>query len=139
MEPREMDRLINAHMKAESASDVEGTVALYTADVEHDVVGLGAVHGIPAVRERYTQLMADFKPEEEVTTHAFYAQDACTIEHLITARVPGSMLGIPGNNRRIKVRVLHIFEFRDGLISRENVWLDGAAIAEQLTSPQPVA
>jgi hypothetical protein len=28
--------------------------------------------------------------------------------------------------------VLHVFEFRDGLISRENVWLDGAAIQQQL-------
>jgi hypothetical protein len=31
-------------------------------------------------------------------------------------------------------RVLHVFEFRDGLISRENVWLDGAAIAAPLAT-----
>jgi hypothetical protein len=29
--------------------------------------------------------------------------------------------------------MLHVFEFRDGLISRENVWLDSAAIADQLS------
>jgi hypothetical protein len=28
---------------------------------------------------------------------------------------------------------VHVFEFRDGLISRENVWLDSAAIVSQLS------
>jgi alpha-ketoglutarate-dependent taurine dioxygenase len=31
--------------------------------------------------------------------------------------------------------VLHVFEFRDGRISRENVWIDAAAAIAQLTSP----
>jgi hypothetical protein len=29
---------------------------------------------------------------------------------------------------RISFRILHVFEFRDRLVSRENVWLDSAAI-----------
>jgi len=28
--------------------------------------------------------------------------------------------------------MMHVFEFRDGLISRENIWLDTAAVADQL-------
>ena len=47
--------------------------------------------------------------------------------------VIGSMLGLPGHGRRISYRILHLFEFRDGLISRENVWLDSAAIVSQLS------
>ena len=31
--------------------------------------------------------------------------------------------------------MLHVFEFQDGKISRENVWLDGASIVGQLTAP----
>jgi hypothetical protein len=31
------------------------------------------------------------------------------------------------------MRVLHVFEFCDGLISRENVWIDAAAAVAQLT------
>ena len=50
----------------------------------------------------------------------------------MTGTVIGEMLGLPGNNRRITFRILHVFEFRDGLISRENVWLDTAAIVGQL-------
>jgi hypothetical protein len=30
--------------------------------------------------------------------------------------------------------ILHVFEFRDGLISRENVWIDAGAAIAQLTS-----
>jgi hypothetical protein len=31
--------------------------------------------------------------------------------------------------------MLHIGEFRDGLMSRENVWHDGSSIATLLTEP----
>ena len=51
-----------------------------------------------------------------------------------TATVTGQVLGIPGNGKQVRFRVLHVFEFRDGRISRENVWMDGAALAAQLTS-----
>jgi len=49
--------------------------------------------------------------------------------------VPGEFLGIPGHGRRITFRLLHVWEFRDERISRENVWLDGGAITAQLTAP----
>jgi predicted ester cyclase len=54
------------------------------------------------------------------------------LEQLMTGTVIGSLLGLPGNNRRISFRILHVFEFRDGLISRENIWLDSATIIAQL-------
>jgi predicted ester cyclase len=43
------------------------------------------------------------------------------------------MLGLPGRGRKISFRILHVFEFRDGLVSRENIWLDSAAIVSQLS------
>ena len=39
----------------------------------------------------------------------------------------GEMLGIPGNGTGITFRLAHVWEYRDGLVSRENVWLDSAA------------
>jgi predicted ester cyclase len=51
----------------------------------------------------------------------------------MTGTVVGSLLGLPGHGRRISFRILHVFEFRDGLISRENVWLDTAAVVSQLS------
>jgi hypothetical protein len=37
------------------------------------------------------------------------------------------------------MRVLHVFEFRDGLVSQENVWLDGGAAVAQLTADNSTA
>ena len=48
MKPEEMDRLVEAHLKAEmNGGDSMGSIALYTEDVEHDVVGTahGPLHG----------------------------------------------------------------------------------------------
>ena len=43
-------------------------------------------------------------------------------------------LGIPEHRRRVTFRILHIFGFRDGLISREQVWIESGAIVAQLTA-----
>jgi len=49
--------------------------------------------------------------------------------------VIGEMLGIPGHGRRVTFRILHVFDFRDGLVNREQVWIDSGAIVAQPTSP----
>jgi predicted ester cyclase len=55
------------------------------------------------------------------------------LDQEMTGQVVGTFLGLPGNGRRITFRILHVFEFKDGLISRQNVWLDGGAIQQQLS------
>jgi hypothetical protein len=47
MQREDMDRLIEEHLKAEKAGDPLGSVAMYTPDVIHDVVGspAGPLHG----------------------------------------------------------------------------------------------
>ncbi len=135
MERHEMDHLVHRHLKAEGAGDVEGCVAVYTDDIEHDVVGwpTGATRGKDAARRFYEHLTANVRAGEEKPTHRYYTENAMTLDQQTTAVVNGSFLGMPGNGRTVTFRILHVFEFRDGLISRENVWLDGAAIQQQLS------
>ena len=38
------------------------------------------------------------------------------------------------NGRRVTFRIFHVFEFNDGVITREQVWLDTGAIVAQLTA-----
>jgi hypothetical protein len=38
----------------------------------------------------------------------------------------------------VRFRLLHVFEFAGGRISRENVWMDTATVLAQLTAPDPV-
>jgi steroid delta-isomerase-like uncharacterized protein len=135
MNPGQMIALVERHLKAEGAGDVEGAVAVYTGDIEHDVVGWpgGPLHGRDAARGFYQQLIANFRTEQERPTHRYLAGDAMILDQQMTGTVTGTFLGLPGNHRRITFRILHVFEFKDGLISRENVWLDGAAIQQQLS------
>jgi predicted ester cyclase len=113
MKPLEMDKLIEIHLAAEKAADTARAVSVYTDDVEHDVVG---------------------------SPGGYYGEDFCVIEHMWTGTVPGNFLGVPGHGRRISHRLLHVWEFRDGRISRENVWIDsGSAIAQLTASADPAS
>jgi steroid delta-isomerase-like uncharacterized protein len=136
MTPNEMESLIEAHLRAEGNGDPAGAVANYTEDIEHDVVGFpGApLRGIPAALEFYRQLVKDIRTDGEERLRTYYANDAAVIENVMAATVTGQFLGIPGNGKQVRFRILHVFEFRDGRISRENVWLDCAGVAAQLTS-----
>ena len=138
MKPEQMDRLIEAHLKAEMAGDSAGSIAMYTEDVEHDVVGTphGPLHGKEAAQGFYDQLINDISTEEMIPTRRYYGEDFCVIEHICNVTVPGTFLCVAGNGRRISFRLLHIWEFREGLISRENVWMDGGSIVAQLTSDE---
>ena len=135
MDATEMEALVSRHLQAEGRGDVDGAVAVYTDDIEHDVVGFpgGPHHGKDGAREFYDYLTANFRTEREEVLHRYFSKGAMILEQQMTGTVIGSLLGLPGNGRRITFRILHVFEFRTGLISRENVWLDSAAIIEQLS------
>lgn len=136
MTPAEMNRLIEQHIAAERIGDTDGAVAMYTDDVIHDVVGAphGPLHGPDAAKGFYEMLTANVTTERMDVNHAWYGTDFCVLEHQFTGTVPGEFLGIPGNGKRISFRLLHVWEFKDGRMSRENVWLDGNAIVAQLTA-----
>jgi steroid delta-isomerase-like uncharacterized protein len=131
-----IDRIIEEHFRQEAEGDVAGTLRTFTDDVVHDVVGdpLGELHGRGAAGERYGHLFANVKGEHTDVKHRLYGADFVVDDKIWTARVVGQFMGIPGRGRRISIRVLHVFEFRDGLISRENVWIDAGAAISQLTS-----
>lgn len=136
MDRQLMDRLIEAHIDAETAGDPSAAVSMYTEDVEHDVVGspMGPLHGKMAAKNFYDYLVNACGTEQMVPTRRHYGEDFCVIEHQWTGTVPGNFFGLAGNGRRISFRMLHVWEFRDGKIGRENVWLDSAAIVAQLTA-----
>lgn len=138
MRTDEMDALIEQHLKAEMAGDTLGAVAMYTDDVEHDVVGAptGPLQGKDAAQGFYEFLTQNFRTEEMRPTRNYYGDDFCVVEHDATGTVPGEFLGVPGNGKRITFRLLHVWEFRDGRMSRENVWMDGGSVIAQLTGGQ---
>lgn len=128
-----IDELLERHFRQEAEGDVDGTLRTFTEDVVHDVVGdpAGELRGPAAVGVRYSHLFGNVKGERAEFKHRLYGENFVVDDKIWTARVVGEFLGIRGHGRRISIRVLHVFEFRDGLICRENVWIDaGAAIAQ---------
>ena len=138
MDKPRMKELIEQHIAAEIAGDTAAAVSLYTDDVVHDVIGspTGPVRGPAAAQGFYDQLTADLTTEQMTPAREQYGEDFCVVEHQATAVVKGAFVGIPGNGRRVTFRMLHVWDFKDDAISREQVWLDGGAIAAQLTTPQ---
>ena len=137
MDQQEMITIVERHLKAEGAGDVEGAVAVYTDDVVHDAVGFpGSPRtGKDAARQFYQFLTANFRTEGEEPLNRFFDGDNMVLEQKMTGVVIGEFLGIPGKGRRVTFGILHVFGFRDGLISREQVWIDSGAIVAQLTAP----
>ena len=137
MTVQEMKALVDRHLRAEGAGDIAAAIAVYTPDIEHDVVGfpIGPTVGIAGARAFYEYMTSNFRTEGETIKHEYATADALVLEQVMTGTVIGSMFGLPGNGRRVSFRMLHVFEFRDGLISRENIWLDVGAVIGQLSAP----
>jgi len=90
MKPAEMDQLIDRHIAAEQAGDAVASVAMYTEDIEHDVVGspTGPARGKAAAQAFYDFLVPNIRTEAMTPVHSYYGDDFCVMEHTWTGTVP---------------------------------------------------
>jgi hypothetical protein len=131
----QMDRKIEEHFGFEAADDVEGVLATLAPDATHDIVGYptGPTRGRANARGFYEQMFADLAESRVSVIKRLYGDNFMLDESLWEGRAPGRPFGLEGRNRPLKFRILHVVEFTgDGLIQREQVWLDMAAIIQQL-------
>lgn len=133
--PKEMDRAIDEHFAYEAADDVEGVLATMDPEVTHDIVGWpsGPTHGRENARPFYETLFADLADGKVTCTKRLYGDDFLVDESVWEGTAPGRPFGLAGKGRRLRFRLLHVFEFAgDGKIRRENVWVDLADMIRQL-------
>jgi hypothetical protein len=131
----EMDAKLDEHFAFEARDDVEGVLATLAVDAEHDVVGspFGPTRGREVARTFYTAMFSDLSESEVQTVRRLYGMDFVVDESYWRGRAPGTPFGLQGKNRPLEFRLLHVVEFSDtGEIARENVWIDFAAILNQL-------
>jgi predicted ester cyclase len=137
-----MDRAMDEHFAYEAADDVEGVLATLTADVTHDIVGwpTGPTQGHDAVRPFYNALFADMAESNIKTIKRLYGDDFLVDESLCECKAVGRPFGMEGQGRHVSFRMLHVLEFADdGKIKGENVWIDFAALMQQLSPVQPLS
>ena len=131
----QMDAKLDEHFRFEAQDDVEGVLATLTDDVEHDVVGspTGPTRGREAPRGFYETLFADLADGKVRSTRRLYGDNFMVDDSVWTGIAVGRPFGLEGKGRPLSFRLLHVLEFTDsGDIARENVWLDLAAIQQQL-------
>jgi hypothetical protein len=133
--PQQMDAKMDEHFGFEARDDIKGVLSTLTEDVEHDIVGwpTGPVHRREDARNFYETLFIDLADSKVECVRRLYGHNFMVDESVWSGRAPGRPFGLEGRNRPLKFRLLHIIEFADnGDIKRENVWLDLAAIMQQL-------
>ena len=131
----QMDSKMDEHFNFEAQDDVDGVLATLTQDCEHDIVGWpgGPTRGREAPRGFYETLFADLADGRFETLRRYYGEDFMVDESLWRGRAAGRPFGLAGNGRPLEFRLLHVVEFDDrGDMKRENVWVDLAAIQQQL-------
>ena len=130
----EMDRRIDEHFGFEARDDVDGVLGTLAPDVEHDIVGwpTGPTQGREPARGFYDALFADLADGRVESLRRLYGDDFLIDESRWRGRAPGRPFGLEGRDRPLEFRLLHVIEFGDGAIRRENVWIVLAAIQRQL-------
>lgn len=132
---QQMDQAMDEHFAYEMADDIDGVVATLAPDVIHDIVGAptGPTSGPDAARPFYEHLFADLEDGRVQTVHRLYGDGFMVDESIWRGRAVGRPFGIEGRGRPLEFRLLHVVEFTDDArIRRENVWIDLAAVIQQL-------
>lgn len=135
MDGEQIDRLIDEHFGFEATDNVDGVLGSLTSDAEHHVVPspVGVLHDQQRIRAYYQMLFRDIKGESVTPVRRLYADDFVVDEAIWNGHIAdGQPFLCPGKSGPVSFRILHVFQFRDGKICRENVWCDLAAIQQQL-------
>ena len=122
---------IEAHFHSEAVNEVEKALDLYTDDIvwESPVRNL-VFRGKEAAGENYRKMFASFKIEEFRCVERFATEDRVVDDSIATLVLVGDTVEnapVPVGSK-VQIRLLHIFEMREGKISREVVFEDWKVI-----------
>jgi steroid delta-isomerase-like uncharacterized protein len=130
----EIDQIIERHFAALQTRDLDGILATYADDAEHDAVGRdpNPIRGKAALAAFYRESLADLANTKVLPVRRLYGDDFVIDESILDGYAQGRPFDLEGYSRPVRFRMLRIFEFRDGLITRENAWFDIVAVQRQL-------
>lgn len=134
----EIDRILERHFAALQKRDLDGILATYADDAEHDAVGRdpNPIRGKAALGAFYRDSLADLESTKVIPVRRLYGESFAIDESILDGYAQGRPFDLEGYSRPVRFRMLRIFEFRDGLIARENAWFDIVAVQRQLSTPR---
>ena len=111
---------VEAHFHSEATNEVEAALDLYTDDVVWEAPARGLrFEGKRAVADNYTQMFAKMADVEFENLQRFATADRVVDDSVVRFRLldTGYLPLNPGT--QVEMRLVHIFEMRGGLISKE--------------------
>ncbi|HEY2258644.1 MAG TPA: alpha/beta fold hydrolase [Solirubrobacteraceae bacterium] len=131
-----MDELVDEHLQAEVAGDLQAIAEGFTADAEHDVAGRPGppLRGGEQIRAFYGDLLAELEITRFERLRRWYGEDHLADESVLHAVARGRPFGLEGRGRSVHIRILHVFDIAEDRIRRESAWLDLAALQQQLAT-----
>lgn len=117
---------VEAHFHTEAAQEVAAALELYTDDI---VWGAPALNGLDrscsgkdAVAENYLQLWASMRDVKFTFLQRFATEDRVVDDSTVTFEVIRDGYWHFPVGTKVEMRLVHIFEMRDGKIARELVF-----------------
>ena len=112
--------MVEAHFGSEAGGRVEEAVALYTEDIVWEAPTRNIVlHGKQAVEDNYRDMFSGFKDVEFRTLDRFATENRVVDDSVISlVIIKTGFMPFPVGTK-IEMRLTHIFEIRDGKISKE--------------------
>jgi ketosteroid isomerase-like protein len=114
--------VVEAHFHDEHPEGIERALRLYTEDIVWEAPARGVLRqGKEPVKENYLAMFASAKDIELIPLQRFGTEDRVVDDTIARFTLTGDgWINAPYPvGTRVEVRVVHIFEMRDGLISRE--------------------
>lgn len=114
-----------AHFNCEANNEIERALALFTDDIVWESPARGLIlQGKREVGDNYRRMCCAFEVEAVRSLQRFATEDRVVDDSVFTAMLVSD--GVKNSpvpvGSKVEIRLLHVFEMRDGKISRELVF-----------------
>jgi ketosteroid isomerase-like protein len=117
---------VEAHFHSEAANEVAAALELYTDDIVWEAPALNgldrAYSGKEAVAKNYEELWASMRDVKFTFLQRFATEDRVVDDSFVTFEVIRDGYWHFPVGSKVEMRLVHIFEMRDGKIARELVY-----------------
>jgi ketosteroid isomerase-like protein len=125
---------VEKHFHSEATDEVEAALHLYTDDIVWDAPALNGLNrqfsGKEAVAKNYRELFASVRNVRFEFLQRFATEDRVVDDSMVTFEIARTGYWPWALNEKIEMRLVHIFEMRDGKISKELVYDMGRPAAK---------
>ena len=123
---------VENHFHSEALNEVEAALALFTDDIVWEAPAPNGLNrrfeGKVAVGKNYRELFASMRDVKFEFLQRFATEDRVVDDSIVTFEVAKAGYWHFPLGSKIRMRLVHIFEMRDGKISRELVYDMGRAV-----------